>query len=711
MRAYLRRLIAWIKGALAQLRLFKFPNATIFGQPTIQDGQVSNFSATNYLQFPFLVDFAGRPWQIDCAFTTGADVSQQHNIFDSAFGLAFAFANGHFVMALSTNGTTWDLGAPEGTHRIIPNTTYYVRIAWDGSQYTLSFSIDKETYTTDIVVNSSVTLAPKQIVIGKSILNPSAIFNGSINMNHAMLTISGKVVWQGMDDAGLATRLAIDLSNIDAAGKLRLNNIAMEGEVGEKLEGLSSQLNSQKVVFEKIGQFEAAYIDISGIPANTPIKLAIKSSADVEGVQVSLHRAKSDASRTRDIDSSAVFKANVANEYDIERTADEVYLRVWKYSTTYRNFNYIMASQNINTLDAIKGQLSKDELLKKIPLGEIIHDSFVNSSTGAFSSLSGYCRTSYVPCFSLGMLRVVVGVKQRNIGISFYRKAEPAGFVSGVDFSGATIGDEVDVEIPSNAMYFAISALTENEQSMSVKMYYNNAITDMSSRLAQIPSIVESDNPCFWKNSSECRVFNKILCIGDSLTQGQCEYNEDGTNHEFTSAYSYPSALAAITGKMTTNKGDAGETTKTWWELHKDDADYSGHDACIIGLGRNDYVPSKATTSEERHTYMANIINKVRSENPQIKIFVATMLNYYKGAEADAVNADMRDIATQNGCYLLDISRYGQLVGGVDNKSHLTAVGYYKLAEYYFNYISSIVHANPNDFSNIQFIGTNHSYS
>lgn len=242
MRAYLQRLIAWIKGALAQLRLFKFPNATIFGQPTIQDGQVSNFSATNYLQFPFLVDFAGRPWQIDCAFTTGADVSQQHNIFDSAFGLAFAFANGHFVMALSTNGTTWDLGAPEGTHRILPNTTYYVRIAWDGSQYTLSFSIDKETYTTDIVVNSSVTLAPKQIVIGKSILNPSAIFNGSINMNHAMLTISGKVVWQGMDDAGLATRLAIDLSNIDAAGKLRLNNVAMEGEVGQKLNDLSKDV-------------------------------------------------------------------------------------------------------------------------------------------------------------------------------------------------------------------------------------------------------------------------------------------------------------------------------------------------------------------------------------------------------------------------------------------------------------------------------------
>lgn len=226
MREYLQRLIALIKAELAKLKLFKFPNATIFGQPTIQDGQVSNFSDTNYLQFPFLVNFAGRPWQIDCAFTTGADVSQQHNIFDSAFGLAFAFANGHFVMALSSDGQTWNIGAPEGTHDILPNTTYYVRIAWDGQTYTLAFSTDREEYTTDISVASTASLYPRQIVIGKSILSPGAVFNGSINMNHAYLTISGKVVWQGMDDAGLATRMAIDMSNIDEAGVELLRRMA-----------------------------------------------------------------------------------------------------------------------------------------------------------------------------------------------------------------------------------------------------------------------------------------------------------------------------------------------------------------------------------------------------------------------------------------------------------------------------------------------------
>lgn len=205
-----------------------FPNVTIFGQPRIQESQISGFTANDYVQFPFLVDFAGRPWQIDCAITTGADVSQQHNVFDSAFGLAFAFSGGKFVLAMSSNGTSWNLGATSGTHTILANTTYYIRISWNGSVYKLAYSTNKETWTDDITVTSSESLASKQIVIGKSLDN-AHIFNGSINMAEAHLTISGKIAWEGMDDAGLATRMAVDMSNIDAEGKQKVLDIVGEG--------------------------------------------------------------------------------------------------------------------------------------------------------------------------------------------------------------------------------------------------------------------------------------------------------------------------------------------------------------------------------------------------------------------------------------------------------------------------------------------------
>ena len=220
----------------------------------------------------------------------------------------------------------------------------------------------------------------------------------------------------------------------------------------------------------------------------------------------------------------------------------------------------------------------------------------------------------------------------------------------------------------------------------------------------------KSENPCEYIGTDKCRIFKNILCIGDSLTEGRFDFHTGGVISEVTLPdYSYPTYLKNKTGRDTTNKGDAGQTTKTWWNLHQND-DLSGHDACIIALGRNDYVPGRETTSEERHTYMANIIDKVRSENNRIKIFVSTMLNYYTGDSADEVNEDMREIASENSCYLIDISRYGNLISGTDNYSHLTAMGYEKLAGYYFNYISYIIAHNESAFRDVQFVGTEYEW-
>lgn len=222
-----------------------FPAVTIFGQPHIEGPQISGFSANDYLQFPFVVNFAGRPWELHFDIATGADVSKQHNIFDSQFGLAFAFANGHFVMALSSNGTSWDLGAPEGTHAILPNQTYHIRMSWDGSIYKLEFSTDEVTWTTDITVSSTASLYPRQIVIGKDILTGTYLYNGSINFADARLTIAGVIVWEGMEEVGTATRMAIDMSNIDEAGKKKVNDVSMTGEVGQKLNDLFQQMDDK----------------------------------------------------------------------------------------------------------------------------------------------------------------------------------------------------------------------------------------------------------------------------------------------------------------------------------------------------------------------------------------------------------------------------------------------------------------------------------
>lgn len=224
----IKRKIAELEQIVSELQLFKFPNATIIGTPKIDNGQVSGFSATNYMQFPFIMDFRSKPFAIDMCFTTDDDVTTQQNIFDSKFGLAFAIIGGHFVMAISTNGESWNVGAITGTHTVLPNTTYYVRLSWDGSKYTIEYSLDASEYTLDATANSATQPFPKTVIIGVGDIDSShpEPFLGTINLNRAYLSVNGTVFWQGMDDSGISTRASVSLDNLDEQGIAMIESIA-----------------------------------------------------------------------------------------------------------------------------------------------------------------------------------------------------------------------------------------------------------------------------------------------------------------------------------------------------------------------------------------------------------------------------------------------------------------------------------------------------
>lgn len=225
----------YVDDRISEVELYKFPNVTIIGEPTINHGQVSDFSSASYLKFPFLVDFHSQPFEINMEFTTGTNVSSQENIFDSDFGLAFAVRNGKFVIAISTNGSSWDLGEGVGTYTVQPRTTYYVRLSWNKMLYKLEYSLDGKEYTTDITKTATVQPYPKQIYIGVGENFATVVnhFSGIVNLNNASLKIMNEVVWQGMDDAGLSTRLSTSLDNIDADGEQKIKDIAGGGTVDE----------------------------------------------------------------------------------------------------------------------------------------------------------------------------------------------------------------------------------------------------------------------------------------------------------------------------------------------------------------------------------------------------------------------------------------------------------------------------------------------
>lgn len=214
---------------IKDLQLFKFPNATIQGDPVINNGQVSNFTDVDYLQFPFILDLHNKPFRIEFPFTTDEDVTTQQNILDSRFGIALAIKDGKGLMAISSNGTSWDIGNTTGTFDIQPHTTYYAKVSWDGILYKTELSVDEQSYVTDMHLTGNLKPYPTTIYIGgcnseETGHDPHPFF-GIINMNKARMFVQDQLIWQGMDDVGLATRLDRDADNITETGIRNLKRV------------------------------------------------------------------------------------------------------------------------------------------------------------------------------------------------------------------------------------------------------------------------------------------------------------------------------------------------------------------------------------------------------------------------------------------------------------------------------------------------------
>lgn len=243
--------------AIENITLAKNPNLNIIGSNLIIDsGNVSGFSSTDYMQFPFIFNFNNYHWTLEMGFTTGADVTTQQNILDSKFGIALAIMGGQFVLAISSNGTSWDIGNVTGTYSVQPNTSYSVKLSWDGVNYTLSYSLDETNYITDITISSVlVHNATQEYVGGEADIWSGSYFSfgGTINLNNWKLTVNGLDVWLGMDDVGLGSRANIDLSNLTQAGIDVIKNSISTELTGKADIDLSNITDAGKIAASVLG--------------------------------------------------------------------------------------------------------------------------------------------------------------------------------------------------------------------------------------------------------------------------------------------------------------------------------------------------------------------------------------------------------------------------------------------------------------------------
>lgn len=207
-------------------------------------------------------------------------------------------------------------------------------------------------------------------------------------------------------------------------------------------------------------------------------------------------------------------------------------------------------------------------------------------------------------------------------------------------------------------------------------------------------------------NGNEITVFNKILCIGDSLTAGV--FNKETEGYATKAIYGYPAYLSKFTGCTVTNAGIEGQTAAGWLTQNSEET-FDEYEAAIIMLGVNDAIQD--TTAADFKTALGNVVDKVKQDSGDyVKIFVATTppATAYSGASYNTINQAIREfVASRNDCFLLDLQLYGHTAKEVAyNKGHLTALGYLRLAQDIKSYVSHIINANKNSFADIQYDDT-----
>ena len=335
---------------------------------------------------------------------------------------------------------------------------------------------------------------------------------------------------------------------------------------------------------------------------------------------------------------------------------------------------------------------------------------FISATTGNFVSNADYRATDFVELFADGTF---IPFKYRlqmfkNTAIAYYD--EDYTVVSKLIPSSSDTLEYVEgiADFVEGAKYIRLCSYKDMNDCYLRYATVKNRIDKTNS---------DASNPCNY-DGNDISIFNKILCIGDSLTEGTFNYRQDGDTGHYVNItkYSYPTYLKKITGCDVTNLGNGGMTSDEWYAYHSGD-DLSGYDCAIIQLGVNDAIRygTWGATSEDA---FANIITKLKTENNNIKIFVANIIpaTSYSNATILALSDALLSwvqttYANDNNVIPLDIQQYGHTKDSVAyNCGHLSAFGYLRLAKDYKAYLSWYIDNNKTQFKEVQFIGTNYHY-
>ena len=160
---------------------------SIVGDPQIINKEVTGFSSKDYVYYSSLT-FDTDPFEITFPIRTLDFRSEQciASIPDYSLYLGISTA-GNLILSLGSDRAGWDIAnRVQSIGALSPNSTYYIKLSYDGFEYTLKVSPDNKKFSDYIVINSNIATniraARLYLGINSATAPASNPFNGFINL-------------------------------------------------------------------------------------------------------------------------------------------------------------------------------------------------------------------------------------------------------------------------------------------------------------------------------------------------------------------------------------------------------------------------------------------------------------------------------------------------------------------------------------------------
>ena len=167
----------------------------------IADGVAKGFTTANYLTVPNAFDVTdGSSWEMVYKVRTGTGVSSAQYIFSglTSRSCTVYIQSSRFGIGLSSASGSWNItDGTKGTYVVLPETDYWLKFSFNGSSYTLSYSLDGVDYINDITKETTSSVYGG-VTLGLGVSRTvSESFTGIIYLSQSYININGERWWSG----------------------------------------------------------------------------------------------------------------------------------------------------------------------------------------------------------------------------------------------------------------------------------------------------------------------------------------------------------------------------------------------------------------------------------------------------------------------------------------------------------------------------------